>query len=224
MLDVKNMKKIICRRVFVSIISFLMILPVGLPAQTIDGSLANWSKYTGKSAFTIMVPPTVELKKPEDAFTQEQRRLNICNDEGAIVFQQKGLSCFERTALEKYCRILINYFRGDYGEYLKSTEVEMIDDDVMCALDQLVASNTRPAARLMGKYSCKWVTINGAKCLQIDYRRTGGKFDVSIPVICRMAIFQNDNEMVIMTLAYREKEADLWKTDLEKVFKSFRRI
>ncbi len=218
------MKTLISRCLFVSVFSILMISPVDLYAQAKGDSLVNWTQYTMESVFSILIPSTVELKKPEDAYTKEQRRLNICHDEDAIVFQQKGLSYFERTALKKYCRILINYFKGDYGEFLKATEVGMIDEDTRNVLDQLVASNTRPAARLMGEYSYKWTTVNGAKCLQIDYKRTGGNFDVTIPVICRIAIFQNDSEMVIMTLAYREKEADLWKTDLEKVFKSFRWI
>ncbi len=220
MLNIDYMKRVICRRVFVSVIVFPLLLLVRLYAQPIDDSLVSWSKYTGKSAFTIMVPSTVELRKPEDAYSQN----SICYNDDAIVFQQKGLSRFGGSAFKKYCRIMINYVKGEYGDFLKSTESEMIDIELKNILEQIVVSNIGTASQLMGQISYCWITVGGAKCLQIDYRRTGSNFDITIPVICRMAIFQNDNEMVIMTLAYREKEADFWKTDFDKVFKSFRWI
>ena len=212
------MKKNICG-IFVSVMSTLMLLTVSLSAQTIDDSLVSWSQYTGKSAFTIMTPSTLELRKPEDAYSQ-----NIICSNDAIVFQQKGLSHFDSPALKKYCRIIINYQKGEYGDFLKSTETEVIDAESRNILEQIVISNIGSASRLMDPISYSWTMVGGSKCLQIDYRRTGKNFDTTIPVICRMAIFQNDNEMVIMTLAYREKEADLWKNDFEKVFKSFRWI
>ena len=119
---------------------------------------------------------------------------------------------------------MIQYVHGSYGEYLNSTETEVLGSEWKEVLDQLVHNNIGSAARLIGNYTYKWATINGAKCIQIDYRRTGSNFDATIPVVCRMAIFQNNNEMVMMTLSYREKEAGLWKADFEKVFKSFRWI
>lgn len=81
-----------------------------------------------------------------------------------------------------------------------------------------------PGSRLMGDYTYKWITVNGVKCVQVDYKRTGSNYDMYNPVICRIAIFQNNNEMVVMILSYREKEAGLWKADFEKVFRSFKWI
>ena len=119
---------------------------------------------------------------------------------------------------------MIQHIPGNYGDYMKATETEDLDSEWKALFDNLVQKNIGPASRLMGNFSYKWATVNGAKCIQIDYKRTGNDFDASIPVICRMAIFQNSSEMVIMTLSYREKEAELWKSDFEKVFNSFKWI
>ena len=202
----------------------LFVSTANLYAQSSVQIPTNWSRYNGGTAYSIAVPPTVELRDARDAYSQTLRRLNLNYNGGGVVFQQKGLARQEQSAYNKYCRIMIQYVHGNYGEYLNSTETETLDSEWKAVLDQLVSNNVGTAARLIGSYSYKWTTINGAKCVQIDYRRTGSNFDVTIPVVCRMAIFQNNNEMVIMTLSYREKEAGLWKADFEKVFKSFRWI
>ena len=119
---------------------------------------------------------------------------------------------------------MIQYLKGSYGDFMKSTEKEDLNFEWKALFDELVEGCIGPASRLMGGYTYKWTVINGANCIQIDYKRTGSNFDSSIPVICRIAIFQNNNEMVKIILSYREKEADLWKADFEKVFKSFRWI
>lgn len=211
-------------RIFLLITCMLLILPDSLSAQAKKDSLVTWTKYIGRSAFSVLIPSTVELRKPEDAYTIGLKLFDLWHNERVIVFQQKGLSHIEGSAFKTYCRIMIHYENGEYGDYLKSSESESLDTGYRDLIAQLVISNIGPLASLMGCLSYKWITLNGVKCLQIDYRRTGANFNASIPVVCRIAIFQNDSEMVMMTLAYREKEADLWKTAFEKVFKSFRWI
>ena len=193
-------------------------------AQTASQLPQGWTKYDGGTAYSIAVPPTVELRDARDAYSQALKRLNLNYNSGGIVFQQKGLARQEQAAYNKYCRIMVQYVRGNYGDFMKATETETLDSEWKSVFDELVEGSIGPAARLMGSYTYKWTTINGAKCIQIDYRRTGSDFDASIPVICRIAIFQNDNEMVKMILSSREKEAATWKADFDKVFKSFRWI
>lgn len=218
------MKKISVIFSSIAAIVVALLFSLNVAAQTAGQLLQGWSRYDGGTAYSIMVPPTVELRDARDAYSQALRRLNLNYNGGGIVFQQKGLSRQEQAAYNKYCRIMIQYVRGNYGEYMNSTETEILDSEWKDVLDDLVHNNIGPAARLMGTYTYKWATINGAKCIQIDYKRTGNNFDASIPVVCRMAIFQNNNEMVMMTLSYREKEAGIWKADFDKVFKSFRWI
>lgn len=216
------------KKINVILFSIIAIIAVSIPApssvaQTTGQMPQGWTSYDGGTAYSIHVPPTVELRDARDAYSQTLRRLNP-NHNGGIVFQQKGLSRQEQSAFNRYCRIMIQYVLGNNGDFLKSTETEELNTEWKATFDQLVQNNIGNAAKLMGNYTYKWVTINGAKCIQIDYRRTGSNFDATIPVVCRMAIFQNSNEMVVMTLSYREKEAGIWKADFDKVLKSFRWI
>ena len=190
-----------------------------------DSSLPDgWITYKGGTAFQITIPPTVELRNENDAYSQSLKSLSLTHNDGNIVFQQEGLSRQEPEAYDRYCRIMIQYISGTSGDFLKSTETETLDYEWQAIFDDLVEGSIGPAANLMGGYSYDWTTINGAKCIKIDYRRTGNNFDTSIPVVCRIAIFQNNDEMVKLILSYREKEAFIWKEDFDRVFESFKWI
>lgn len=184
----------------------------------------GWTTYTAGNSFQISVPHTVELRNDDDEYTQTLKRLSLTNNNDNIIFQQKGLSRREPSALDRYCRVMIQYIKGMPGDFMTASETETLDSEWKSAFDELVEGCIGPAASLMGTYTYKWATVNGAKCIQIDYRRTGNNFDTSIPVVCRIAIFQNDNEMVKLILSYREKESDMWKAEFEQLFKSFKWI
>ena len=218
------MKPLKAIRTTISAFCTVLLSVANLTAQPSAQLPTNWLKYEAGTAYSISVPPTVELRDARDAYSQTLKRLNLNYNRGGIVFQQKGLARQEQAAYNKYCRIMIQYVLGNNGEYMKSTETETLDGEWKAVLNELVNNNIGPAARLIGNYTYQWITVNGAKCIQIDYRRTGNNFDATIPVVCRMGIFQNSNEMVVMTLSYREKEAGIWKADFDKVFKSFRWI
>ena len=184
----------------------------------------GWNTYSVGNSFQISVPSTVELRGKDDEYSKYLRSLNLTQNDDNIIFQQKGLSIKEKASLAQYCRIMIQYLKGASGDFMKATETETLDYEWKSALDELVKGCIGPAASLMGNYSYKWATMNGANCIQIDYKRTGNKFDTSIPVVCRIALFQNDNEMVKLVLSYREKESNTWKEDFDRVFNSFKWI
>lgn len=117
---------------------------------------------------------------------------------------------------------MIAHIKGSHGEFLESSETVELNDEWEEVIDNIVRNNLAPTQKLIGNYSYKWATINGAKCIQIDYRRTGIHNDMSRPVVCRIALFQNDNEMIELILSYREKEAEIWKSDFQKIYNSFK--
>ena len=193
-----------------------------------DNPPKGWETYYIAKICQVSIPPTIEVRGDDDEYTKVLETISLASglkrviNYGNIVFQQKGLSQREPSAYDKYCRIIIRTEYGDYGDFLKSTETAILDSEWMAALNELVQNNIGPAAQLMGNAMYKWSTINGSNCIQVDYKRTGFNFDSSRPVVCRIAIFQNNNKMVMMSLSYRENEADLWEADFDKVFKSFR--
>lgn len=181
----------------------------------------GWTGYSFGGSFEMAFPPSVELRGESDDFTKHLRSINV-GDENVVVFQQAGLSTMNNSAMKKYCRIMIQEFIGRYGDYLKSTETDVIGTEATSLFNEMVHSNIGNSSELIGEISYKWRKINGAQALQIDYLRSVANFDKTIPVVCRMAFFQNNNKMVRMTLSYRKAESGVWSKDFETVLASFR--
>lgn len=180
-----------------------------------------WRTYNVGNQYEISVPPTLELKGSSDKYTQLQKKYNLPTDEGVIIFQQEGLSQVKETALNKYCRVMIQYYSGNYGDFLKKTETDELNHEYAAIFQEMVTAEIGPASRQMGNISYCWKECRGQKFIEITYRRTGTDFDTSIPVKCKLCLFQNNNEMVKMILSYREKEAEIWAKDFDLVLKSF---
>lgn len=181
----------------------------------------TWNTYNVGNRYEISVPPTVELKRPYDEYTQLQKKYNLPVNDEVVIFQQDGLSRRTEAALGKYCRVMIQYISGSYGDYLNKTETDALDYEYASLFQEMVTAEIGPASRQMGDISYCWKEIRGQKFIEITYKRTGTDFDASIPVKCKLCIFQNHNEMVKMILAYREKEKDIWENDFDLILKSF---
>ena len=181
----------------------------------------TWRTYNIGNQYEISVPPTVELKRPYDEYTQIQKKLNLPANDEIIIFQQEGLSRRTEAALGKYCRVMIQYISGSYGDFLNKTETDPLNYEYAAIFQEMVTAEIGPASRQMGDISYCWKEIRGQKFIEITYRRTGSDFDTSIPVKCKLCLFQNNNEMVKMILSYREKEAEIWAKDFDLVLKSF---
>lgn len=179
----------------------------------------TWRTYNVGNQYEISVPPTVELKRSYDEYTQIQKKYNIPINDEIVIFQQDGLSRRTEEALNKYCRVMIQYIAGNYGDFLNRTDV--LNYECATVFQEMVTEAIGPASSQMGDMSYCWKEIRGQKFIEITYKRTGADFDSSIPVKCKLCIFQNNNEMVKMILSYREKEADIWANDFEVILKSF---
>ena len=124
-------------------------------------------------------------------------------------------------AKNQYCRIMFQYFEGEKDDFLQKDQTEQLDLEYDQFLSEMVTSAIGSMSRLMGTFSREWVRVNNANAILVSYRRTGNNFDTSIPVCCKMLLFQDDYRFVEMILSYREKEADLWADDFEQVMRSF---
>ena len=89
-------------------------------------------------------------------------------------------------------------------------------------IKEMVTNELGPSSRLMSSINRKWVSINDANAIMVDYRRTGYDFDYTIPVKCKILLFYDSKRVVKMIIAYREKEVDLWEKDFEQVLRSFK--
>lgn len=180
-----------------------------------------WNNYTFFNAFSISVPITVEKQIKDSPY-----RKNLANKgllqlrDDLIIFNQKGLCDFDAEAKERYCRIMCQYYEGEWEDFLKRDEVIPLDelDDF---IKEMVTNELGPDSRLMGSINRKWVSINNANAIMVEYRRTGYDFDFTIPVRCKILLFSDSKRLVKMILAYREKESDIWAKDFEQVMRSF---
>ena len=179
----------------------------------------TWTKYYfANQAFSISVPPIVELRHDYDKYVKRLEQLGLsCNTED-VVFQQKNLANNDSEALSRYCRIMIQYHRGNDGDFPMASETFPLDSEVRNELREVV-ENELGSYKLVGEPSYKWISIKGKNAIEISYRRTGAE---QYTTACRMYMLFNECEMVKMIVSYREQESDIWLPDLPNVIKTFR--
>ena len=182
----------------------------------------HWNNYTFFNAFSIYVPITVEKQIKDSSYGNELANKGMLQlRDNLIIFNQKGLCDLNAEAKEQYCRIICQYFEGEWGDFPKRDEIVPLDkmDDY---IKEMVTNELGSGSRLMSSINRKWVSINNANAIMVDYRRTGYDFDYTIPVKCKILLFLDSKRIVKMILAYREKESDMWEKDFEQVLRSFK--
>ncbi len=195
-------------------------VPRKLPAMQVNDA-NHWKSHTFFNAFSLKVPVTVELQTKDSPYMKQSIQRGYQTRDNVVIFQQKGLGKMTPKAMDQYCRIMIAYVEGNYGDFLHRDETEYLDSEFRQIIGEMVASCIGPNARLIGTFSYEWVRINNANAIMVTYRRTGNNFDASIPVSCKMLFMGDNDRSVQMVLSYREKEASLWADDFEQVLRSF---
>lgn len=181
---------------------------------------SSWTKYLiSNGAFSIYVPNTVELRNEYDPYTILQKELGfVCNSD-VVIFQQKTLGNGNFAEADNhYCRIMIQHFKGDYGDFLMSTQTECIDYETKELLYE-IAKNELGGYDFLEEPTYRWIDISGIKAIEIKYRRNGNDGNTTA---CAIYLLQNSNEMVKMMVAYREQEKERWLPDMNNVIKTFK--
>ena len=198
--------------------------PTRLPTpQTTE--LSGFSTQSFFNAFSISVPATVERRRYDSPYSRNLRQNGIADiAPDVIMFNQKGLGNMTERAQNKYCRIIIQFMQGQVGDFLYNYETEVFDLEAHQVLQEMVLAEIGSAASLIGNISYNWIHVNNANGISVEYKRTGVQNDYSIPVCCKIILFQNNDKLVKMILSYREKEASLWERDFDVVLRSFKWI
>ena len=195
-----------------------------IPSMVISDT-NHWNNYTFFNAFSIHLPITVEKQVKDSPYAKDlaNKGTTLQLRDNIIIFNQKGLCDLDVEAKEQYCRIIFQYFEEQWEDFPKRDAIAPLDrmDD---NIKEMVTNELGPGSRLMGPINRKWVSINNANAIMVDYRRTGCDFDYDIPVKCKILLFSDSKRMVKMILAYREKESDMWAKDFEQVVRSFKWI
>ena len=183
----------------------------------------HWESQVLFNAFSIKVPVTVEKRTKGCPYESFMDSIGFPLQDDVVVFAQKGLNDRDSMAVGNYCRIMFKYYEGDYGNFLMREETVELNSEDDQAIDEMV-KNELGYASLIGTVDRKWVHINNANAIMVSYRRTGANPNPYALVRCKILLFQDDNRIVKMILAYRERETDLWADDFEQVLRSFKWI
>lgn len=189
---------------------------------------AQPTEYSCNGKYKILLPSKLELQHSElntirQTKTQSGRKqVNVSTSSGHITFQQRGLNAEEKSAFNKYCRVIIEYFKEDRNNptYGKGDRI-VIDKDLLYAVTEYskesCAQSGTPLIKLI---SLEPLSINGFPVLYYSYKRKGweGK---QPPVIVNVFRIFNRYESVTLTFSYREAERDTWKSIHEDITKTF---
>lgn len=194
--------------------------------------LAQSTIYSCNSKYRIELPNKLELQSSElnsvrNIATQNKKsQINISTQSGHITFQQKGLNADAKSAYNKYCRVIIEYFKEDRSNptYGRGDPV-VVDRDVLYAVNEAAKENCRISGTpLMKIISTESMVINGFPVLYYSYRRMGWLKDDGKrqpPVIVNVYTIFNKYEFVKLTFSYRESEREMWKSIHDSIIKTF---
>lgn len=188
---------------------------------------AQTTLYQCNNKYKIELSNTLELQSSE-LNTTSQRKLqgnktqtNIVSPTNHIVFQQKGLNNNVKTAYNKYCRVLIDYYTEDKREpvYGRGEQV-IVDKDIIEYVHKSVnTACTRNRTPLIKLNTIQPISINGFPVLYYSYKRKG--WENSPPVIVNTFQIFNRYESVVLTFSYRESERELWKSIHTNILRTF---
>jgi hypothetical protein len=197
---------------------------VGVKAQT--------TIYSCNGLYCIELPAKLELQSSELNSVKriseqgKKSQVIITTQSGHITFQQKGLNADVKSAYNKYCRVIIEYFKEDRSDptYGRGDPI-IVDRDVLYAINDAAKENCRVSGTpLMKIISTESMVINGFPVLYYSYRRMGWLKDDGKrqpPVTVNVYTIFNKYEFVKLTFSYRESERESWRDIHNNIVKSF---
>lgn len=197
---------------------------VGVKAQT--------TIYSYNGLYRIELPAKLELQSSElnsiKRISEQGKKpqVNITTQSGHITFQQKGLNTEIKSAYNKYCRVIIEYFKEDRSDptYGRGDPI-IVNRDVLYAVNEAAKENCRTSGTpLMKIIFTEAMVINGFPVLCYSYRRMGWQKEDGKrqpPVIVNVYTIFNKYEFVKLTFSYREAERESWKDINNNIMKSF---
>lgn len=205
------------------IISTLLLL------STLQVVAQEWSTYQYLNRYSISIPPTLELRRDSDIYTQALNNIQdstvgyhiTSSHNDKVVFQQAGLSTNKHEYKSMYCRILIDHYTCEKGAYYPySTDRKDFDISYYQGILKSVQTELQNfGAQILDVMRVDTCTINGCFATKVIYKRTG--YNENPPVIVAIYMVYNYTECVRMTFSFRETEQDVWLNDLIKVKDSF---
>ena len=184
--------------------------------------------YSCNGKYRIVLSNKLELQSSElnsirNVMAQNQKpQVAISTPSGHITFQQKGLNANVKSAYNKYCRVIIEYFKEPKNNPVFGRgEQIVVDKDILYAVNESARRSCQQSGTPFIKLiSVEGITINGFPTLYYSYKRKGweGK---QPPVIVNVYRIFNRYESVNLIFSYREAERENWRDIHSYIIKSF---
>lgn len=191
----------------------------------------SWTTVSIPNICQYQIPPTMELqagKYRELSNHVYTHVLQILDSERRIVAQQKGLNNMEKDARSRYARVIVEYQPDSNGfaEILNNPLIR--DPDVISGIDEEMKSavfqeaahstSTGVSFEISTWEGTQVINVNGVNCLKTTYSRSVEK-EPSVSVCAYMIPVKN--QILSVTVSYREDEASYWIIDLNSVINTF---
>ena len=209
-------------------ISTKIITTIALSLICLTNSAQTIYNFNGKCQLEL--PNKLELQLSElnavrKVTAQKKTQVNITTQSGHITFQQKGLNDDVKEAYNKYCRVIVEYFKEDRNDptFGRGDQI-VVDKDILYVVTEASKEScARSGTPFIKLISVQPLTINGFPVIYYSYKRKGweGK---QPPVIVNVFRIFNRYESVTLTFSYREAEREMWKSIHDNIIKSFRFI
>lgn len=178
---------------------------------------SDWDEYTIDDAISISIPSTMELRHEYDDYTQFLSDSLGLKSYPRTVFQQKNLSSRSPEAYSTYARVLMQHFTCSPGDVEHHYESPQLTPEDYQLLREMVDEEVLPYTYVYTP-TWRWININGTKAIEGSYRRNGSHGSVN----CKFYILFNYSEIAKVLISFREKDSDMWETDLNNVIKTFK--
>ena len=209
-------------------ISTKIITTIALSLICLTNSAQTIYNFNGKCQLEL--PNKLELQLSElnavrKVTAQKKTQVNITTQSGHITFQQKGLNDDVKEAYNKYCRVIVEYFKEDRNDptFGRGDQI-VVDKDILYVVTEASKEScARSGTPFIKLISVQPLTINGFPVIYYSYKRKGweGK---QPPVIVNVFRIFNRYESVTLTFSYREAEREMWKSIHDNIIKTLRFI
>ena len=191
-------------------------------------TFAQSTIYTYNRLCRIELPAKLELQSSELNSVKrineqgKKPQVSITTQSNHITFQQKGLNDDVKEAYNKYCRVIVEYFKEDRNNPTFGRRDQIfVDREILYAVTETSKESCeRSGTPFIKLISVQPLTINGFPVLYYSYKRKGweGK---QPPVIVNVFRIFNKYESVTLTFSYREAEREMWKSIHDNIIKTF---
>lgn len=170
-----------------------------LPSQPVA---AGYQRVRFMDIGTVDVPDSMQVQEPESP----QR----------IVIKQKEM--------DTYARVAIAVYHNDKGEVPR-----LIDQLTKADVQQFETGTRREieaGLSTIHPYNIDWYPaiseyVNGMNSVKINYRYSFTGFK-TYPMLVTMHYFFNHDEVIVLTMSYREDHASIWEKPFKEILNSFR--